>query len=147
MNVCLCVLNEFYTYRRVDLNCDRPNSFNLLYVSMCVLWQPLQYMDKIVLLCYIPISVQWMIILWWYHLFMWFKFWLKFRFKNQIIKIKYILIFFVVTTLNCLWCSFSQQSNPTDECEKRQTKCEWYFDHMNEGSMSELSWSPVVCRL
>lgn len=72
---------------------------------------------------------------------------IKFRFKNQTIKIKYVLIFFVVTTLNCLWCSFSQQSNPTDECEKRQTKCEWYFAHMNEGSMSELSWSPVVRRL
>lgn len=52
-----------------------------------------------------------------------------------------------VTNLNCLWCSFSQQSNPTDECEKRQTKCEWYFAHLNEDLMSELSRSPVVLRL
>lgn len=49
LNVSLCVLNEFYTYRRVELYCDIPNSFNLLNVSMCVLWQPLPYMDKTVL--------------------------------------------------------------------------------------------------
>lgn len=42
---------------------------------------------------------------------------IKFRFKNQTIKIEYVFIFLLyikdevnfVTNLNCLWCSFSQE--------------------------------------
>lgn len=151
MLVCVCLMSFIHTE---EWTCIVIYPTLLIYwMLVCVFYDShFHTWIRLYLYCYIPISVQWMIILWWYHLFMWFKFWHQIQIEKSNNKNKVCLIFCCILKMRwILWLIKTvygaHLSNPTDECEKRQTKCEWYFAHLNEDLMSELSRSPVVLRL